>query len=62
MPNYEYQCPKCNHRFEILHLKVTNEKETCPNCGAVAEKLISQSSFIIKGFSYANGYSKKTRG
>lgn len=60
MPNYEYQCTKCNHQFEILHLKTTNKDEACPKCGKKAKKLISRSSFRLKGgYTEANGYSKK---
>lgn len=35
MPIYEYRCPACGTRFEVLHLeKVTGEAEKCPHCHA----------------------------
>jgi putative FmdB family regulatory protein len=35
MPLYEYRCPECGHRFEILQ-KMGHGAEglTCPHCGA----------------------------
>lgn len=60
MPKYEYQCPKCKTTFEVLHLKVTDKKEACPNCGENSEKIISLSTFILNGgYTAENGYSKK---
>ncbi|HIA50128.1 MAG TPA: zinc ribbon domain-containing protein [Acidobacteria bacterium] len=33
MPIYEYQCPKCDHRFEILQQMGAGSQElSCPNC------------------------------
>ena len=32
MPIYEYDCNKCNKRFE--HLQRSDEKAVCPNCGS----------------------------
>ena len=34
MPIYEYQCQKCNSKFELLQsIIATNEGLTCPECG-----------------------------
>lgn len=35
MPLYEYRCPECGHRFEILQrMGEGAEGLTCPRCGA----------------------------
>jgi putative FmdB family regulatory protein len=35
MPLYEYRCPECGHRFEILQrMGETAEGLACPRCGA----------------------------
>jgi len=35
MPLYEYRCPECGHRFEILQrMGEGAEGLTCPTCGA----------------------------
>lgn len=40
MPIYEYQCKKCNARFE--ELQRMNEKANCPKCGSSSvERLLS---------------------
>lgn len=34
MPLYEYRCPECQHRFEILQrMGEGAEGLTCPECG-----------------------------
>ncbi|MGR3316979.1 MAG: FmdB family zinc ribbon protein [Candidatus Anammoxibacter sp.] len=38
MPMYEYDCNKCNERFEFLQR--SNEKATCPKCGSTASTKI----------------------
>lgn len=40
MPIFEYQCEKCDHRFEKL--QKPGAPCTCPNCGA--EEVKKQSS------------------
>jgi len=35
MPIYEYQCPDCGHRFELLRsFKDGRAPASCPRCGA----------------------------
>ena len=49
MPIYEYQCTKCGEVFEAFQ-KITDEPLTqCKFCRSSVEKLISQSSFQLKG-------------
>ena len=42
MPIYEYSCPKCSERFELLRsVSQCDEPGICLECGAVGERLIS---------------------
>jgi len=43
MPIYEYECRKCEERFEVLQkADETNDKVCCPKCGAdKPERLLS---------------------
>ena len=58
MPIYEYRCTKCNKTFEKIQ-RITDEPLTeCPDCYGALEKLISQTSFSLKGGGwYKDGYS-----
>lgn len=62
MPIYEYQCNKCHEVFEIFH-KIDEEcNPACPKCLGPARKLISASSFILKGSGfYVNDYPSPSR-
>ncbi len=49
MPIYEYHCNKCNDIFEEL-IRMSDPNPPCPKCGEKnVEKLISRSSFHLKG-------------
>ncbi len=63
MPIYEYECPICG-RFEVFQ-KITDENlKECPKCkekgkSIPVEKLISESSFVLKGTGwYETDYGK----
>ncbi len=60
MPIYEYECENCRQRFEVWQ-KITDEPlTTCEHCNGKLRKLISQSSFILKGSGwYVTDYSRK---
>jgi len=49
MPIREYKCTKCGDTTEVI--QKINEKplEICSKCGGKLEKLISNSSFVLKG-------------
>lgn len=50
MPIYEYKCKKCGHLFELLEVSYNNVSgKTCVKCGSQAERIISLSSFQLKG-------------
>lgn len=63
MPRYEYECPKCKSRVE---LQKSMSDESLPFCfeggcdgQQEMERLISASSFHLKGLGWsAEGYSK----
>jgi putative FmdB family regulatory protein len=55
MPIYEYQCEKCQHEFEREQRITADPIKTCPNCKARrVKKLISQTSFVLKGGGWYN--------
>ena len=57
MPIYEYECPECQHRFELL-VKLDAKPPECPECGHTpTEKAVSVSTFKLKGGGWAeDGY------
>lgn len=60
MPIYEYECTKCNKINEIIQKFSDEPLKNCPICGGELRKLISQSSFILKGNGwYVTDYARK---
>ena len=49
MPVYEYQCKECGHVEEAFQKISEPPLEICPCCKGHLKKLISQSSFHLKG-------------
>ncbi len=50
MPIYEYACPDCGHKFDEIQKFSDPAITVCPKCAqANVKKLISQTSFILKG-------------
>jgi len=50
MPIYEYQCPSCGTRFELLvQLRQEATTAVCPDCGANASKVISRFAISSPG-------------
>ncbi len=50
MPIYEYQCPKCGRVFEEwAKASDAHKEEACPNCGTPAPRIMSRTSFVLKG-------------
>ena len=61
MPVYEYECPACEKVFEVQQRMTDDPLSSCPDCGGAVTKLISMSSFHLKGGGwYADGYSGGT--
>jgi len=60
MPVYEYKCKKCNKITEIMQKFSDEPLKSCQYCSGEVEKIISQSSFVLKGSGwYKTDYAKK---
>jgi len=63
MPVYEYECSECMKTFEIQQRMTDNPLTNCPDCDGALKKLMSMSSFHLKGGGwYADGYASKSTG
>ena len=61
MPLYEYQCEQCGKIEEAIQKFSDAPLTTCSHCSGRLNKLISQSSFHLKGTGwYVTDYSKKS--
>lgn len=50
MPIYEYQCPACGRVFEEwVKVSEAHREEPCPDCGTPSPRIISRTSFVLKG-------------
>jgi putative FmdB family regulatory protein len=62
MPIYEYDCPRCGV-FEATQRITEDPLSRCPTCRSKVKKLISQTSFQLKGTGwYATDYGRKGNG
>jgi putative FmdB family regulatory protein len=60
MPNYEYLCKNCGHRFEQIRKFSDRQLRKCPECGGVIEQVISAPAVQFKGSGwYVTDYAKK---
>lgn len=60
MPIYEYQCADCGDVTEALQKFFDKPLTSCTNCGGKLHRLISQSSFHLKGSGwYVTDYAGK---
>jgi putative FmdB family regulatory protein len=58
MPIYEYFCEKCG-TFEVMQRITENPLKRCPTCRAKVERLVSRTSFVLKGSGwYATDYAR----
>jgi putative FmdB family regulatory protein len=48
MPIYEYKCDKCGV-FEVTQRITENSLKKCPTCKSKVERIISATSFVLKG-------------
>jgi putative FmdB family regulatory protein len=59
MPIYEYRCEKCDSHFEVIQKFSDKPLKFCSNCKGKLTKLISQTSFQLKGSGwYVTDYAK----
>jgi len=63
MPVYEYECTQCGRIEEVIQ-KISDKPLTnCKRCAGKLQKLISQSTFHLKGTGwYVTDYSSKSQG
>ena len=55
MPTYEYCCNACGHEFERVQRITDDPVKTCPRCRKRrVQRLISQTSFVLKGSGWYN--------
>ena len=60
MPIYEYRCSKCGNEFEEWQKITDPPTQECNRCGGKASRLISPSTFILKGTGwYVTDYARK---
>ena len=59
MPIYEYQCKKCG-QFEVMQKISERPLRRCPTCQSKVTKLMSNTSFHLKGTGwYVTDYGRK---
>jgi putative FmdB family regulatory protein len=62
VPTYEYECPKCPRVFEVRQRISEKPLETCDVCGGPVQRLLSASTFILKGGGwYVTDYPSESR-
>jgi putative FmdB family regulatory protein len=60
MPIYEYQCRKCQHRFERIQKFSEPPVRKCPKCGGPVEQLLHAPAVQFKGAGwYVTDYASK---
>jgi putative FmdB family regulatory protein len=60
MPIYEYKCRKCGQQFEAFQGITDPELKSCKFCKGKVNKLVSLSSFSLKGSGwYVTDYAGK---
>ena len=63
MPFYEYQCTECGKVTEVLQKISDPPLSNCSSCSGKMKKLISQSTFHLKGSGwYVTDYSNNSGG
>jgi putative FmdB family regulatory protein len=61
MPIYEYECRQCGNIEEAIQKFSDKPLTICKHCSGNLSKLVSQSSFHLKGAGwFADGYSDKS--
>ena len=62
MPIYEYECMNCGKQCEVFQKFNDEPLSSCPDCGGHMHKLISRTSFILKGTGwYVTDYASPDR-
>lgn len=62
MPIYEYECPDCGKHLEVFQKFSDAPLSRCQDCGGHVHKLISRTSFVLKGTGwYVTDYASPER-
>ena len=57
MPYYDYACETCSHTFVVRRGFHDSVEESCPECGANAQRRLSLPAIVFKGSGfYATDY------
>jgi putative FmdB family regulatory protein len=61
VPIYEYECQACDSKRELIRvLSERDDPVRCLSCEKPMQRILSQSSFILKGSGwYSTDYKKK---
>lgn len=63
MPIYEYECRQCGKIEEVIQRFSDAPLTTCRHCSGSLSKLVSHSSFHLKGGGwFTDGYGTKSKG
>jgi putative FmdB family regulatory protein len=63
MPIYEYRCQDCDKVFEKIERSFDEHAEACPACGGESRRIISNTSFVLKGSGwYVTDYCNRNGG
>lgn len=65
MPNYDYECKSCGHRFELFQSMSDDPVKVCPKCGGSVRRLIGGGLGVIfkgSGFYVTDNRSSSGRG
>jgi putative FmdB family regulatory protein len=61
MPVYEYECKTCQKTLEVMQRFDEPPLLTCESCGGELRKLISNTSFVLKGNGwYITDYARRS--
>lgn len=61
MPNYDYECSKCNRVFEVFQRISEEPLKTCPTCGGRVKRLIGGGiGIIFKGSGFYSTDNKRS--
>ena len=61
MPTYEYECKKCEYRFDAFQSMSEDPLSKCPECGGRVRRLIGAGAGIIfKGSGFYSTDSRKS--
>ena len=54
MPAYDFRCSLCAEVFEITRSMTSQVKESCPSCGAPANRVFNSVGVAFKGTGFHN--------